>query len=316
MQGLDIAKEYYLQYGKPMLVEQFADVLDRIAVGLVGEGSECFGYDDEFSRDHDFDAGFCLWITEADEREFGFRLERAYSKLPKEFMGLRRNLLSPVGGNRKGVITVENFYTRFLGATNAPDSVERWLYTPSASLAAATNGEVFLDNLGLFSAVREQLLAGYPEDIRRKKLAAHTILMAQAGQYNYPRCIARNERGAAQLAVFEFVKHAISAIYLLNNRYEPFYKWAYRGLKDLPILGSLGDALQGLTELNNSPSNTKMKQEVIEDIAGLFIVEFQVQKLTAATCGDLEKHAYSIQDGIKDGVLRNMHIMEGILDFH
>ncbi len=55
----------------------------------------------------------------------------------------------------------------------------------------------------------------------------------------------------------------------------------------------------------------KMKQEVIEDITELLIAEFKKQGLTEASCGDLEKHAYSIQDGIKDGELRNMHIMEG-----
>ncbi len=311
MQGIDIAREYYLTYGKPMLEASFGDVLDRIAVGLVGDGSECLGYDDEVSRDHDFDAGFCLWIREEDERDFGFRLECAYAKLPREFMGLRRGALSPVGGNRHGVITIEEFYTRFLGAPTAPDSVERWLYTPTASLAAASNGEVFTDPLGVFSAIREVLRAGYPEDIRRKKLAAHTVLAAQAGQYNYPRCLSRGESGAAQLAVFEFVKHVISVIYLLNNCYEPFYKWAYRGMRDLPVLGQLGDALQALTEMDNTPSNADTKQAIIEDIAVLLADAFHAQALTRATCHDLEKHAYSILDGVKDGNLRNMHIMEG-----
>ncbi len=312
MQGLEISKEFYMQYGKPMLEEQFADIKDRIAVGLVGEGSECMGFDDELSRDHDFDAGFCLFITEEDERRFGFRLERAYAKLPKEFMGLRRSSVSPVGGNRHGVITVESFYRRFLGEPNAPDSIERWLYTPTASLAAASNGEVFEDKLGAFSQVRQVLLAGYPEDIRRKKLAAHTVFMAQSGQYNYARCVSRRELGAAQLAIFEFVKHAISAIYLLNNRYEPFYKWAYRGLAELSVLGNLGELLQVMTEIDNSPSNAQIKQETIEDIATLLIEEFQNQGLTEAICGDLEKHAYSILDGIKNSTLRNMHIMEGV----
>ncbi len=312
MQGIEIAREFYLQYGRPMLEEQFGDVIDRIAVGLVGEGSECLGFDDAVSRDHDFDAGFCLWITEEDERKFGFRLERAYAKLPKEFMGLRRSMLSPVGGNRHGVITIEEFYTRYLGAPTAPDTWHRWLYTPSASLLAASNGEVFVDPLGVFSSVRSQLVWGYPEDIRRKKLAAHAVMMAQAGQYNFPRCLSRGETGAAQLAVFEFVKHAISCIYLLNNRYEPFYKWAYRGMRDLPILGQLGDALQALTEMDNSPANAETKQAVIEDIAVLLIEQFIEQDLTEAVCGDLEKHAYSILDGVHDANLRNMHIMEGI----
>ncbi len=312
MQGLELSKAFYLQYGKPMLEQQFSDVLEHIAVGLVGEGSECLGFDDALSQDHDFEPGFCLWITEADERALGFRLERAYAKLPKEFMGFRRSPLSPVGGNRHGVITIESFYTRFLGTSVIPEDLRWWLSVPSSALLSASNGEVFTDPAGIFSAVRDQLLAGYPEDIRRKKLAAHTVFMAQAGQYNYPRCLARGEQGAAQLAIFAFVKHAISAIYLLNNRYEPFYKWAYRGLRQLPVLGHIGDALQALTELDNSEANAQAKQAIVEDIAAVLIQEYRSQGLSEAVCGDLEKHAYSIQDGIRDGILRNLHIMDGV----
>ncbi len=311
MKGLDISREFYIHYGKPLLESMFPDVIDRIAVGLVGEGSECLGFDDTVSRDHDFEAGFCLWITEEDERKFGFKLERAYAKLPKEFMGLSKSIVSPVGGNRHGVITIESFYTKFLGAPNAPDSLHRWLYTPSASLSAASNGEVFADTLGVFSSVRQQLLKGYPEDIRKKKLAANMVFMAQSGQYNYARCLSRSEHGAAQLAVFEFVKHALSAVYLLNNSYEPFYKWAYKGLEKLSVLGNIGSALQYLTETDNSKENANTKREVIEDISALFIQELKNQGLTQAVCNDLEKHAYSISDSISDVTLRNMHIMEG-----
>lgn len=312
MQGLEIARAFYDEYGRPMLEAQFADVRDRIAVGLAGEGSECLGFDDALSRDHDFSAGFCLWITAADERDFGFRLERAYAKLPRRYMGLTRGILSPVGGNRQGVITIEDFYTRFLGAPTAPDSVERWLYTPSASLAAASSGAVFTDPLGAFSAVRDVLRAGYPEDIRRKKLAAHTVFMAQAGQYNYARCLARGERGAAQLAVVEFVRHAISAVYLLNRIYEPFYKWAYRGMAGLPVLGDLGEALTALTEMDNAPDNAAVKGEVIEAIAARMVEAFAAQGLSAAPGSDLERHALAILDGVRDAALRNMHIMDGI----
>ncbi len=312
MQGLDISREFYLKFGKPMLEEQFSNVIDRIAVGLAGEGSECFGFDDKISQDHDFDAGFCIWITAKDEEKFGFQLERAYSKLPKEFMGLSRSILSPVGGNRHGVINIEKFYTRFLGTATVPSTVEQWLYIPTYSLANATNGEVFMDNLGVFSAIRNELKKGYPEDVRRKKLSAHIIFMAQAGQYNYSRCVSRGELGAAQLAIFEFVKHAISAIYLLNNQYEPFYKWAYKGLVKFEILGSISDALQGLTELDNSPQNAKLKQEVIEDISALIITELKNQGLTKSSGNDLENHAYSILNSIKDNTLRNMHIMDGV----
>ena len=52
------------------------------------------------------------------------------------------------------------------------------------------------------------------------------LSMAQSGQYNYERCVKRGESGAASLALYEFVKNAVSTVYLLNNAYEPFYKWA------------------------------------------------------------------------------------------
>ena len=312
MKGLELSKQFYLAHGKDMLERQFPLLAPRVAVGLAGEGSECLGFDDDLSTDHDFEPAFCLWLTEQDERQYGMELARAYRKLPKDFGGYSRQTLAPVGGSRHGVMTISNFYTRHLGAANAPDSYDRWLYTPSASLLCACNGEVFRDDLGEFSAVRQELLKGYPEDIRRKKLAAHAVLMAQAGLYNYARCIARGENGAAQLAVFEFVKHAVSTVYLLNNRYEPFYKWAYRGMRELPLLSSLEPSLIALTELGNSQAEAAAKKESMEEIAALFIAEYKHQGITTTNSTDLERQAYAIANGITDPQLRNRHIMDGI----
>ena len=64
MKGLEIARAYFEQYGLPMLREQFPGLLPLIAAGLTGSGSECFGFDDEISRDHDFEPGFCLFLPD------------------------------------------------------------------------------------------------------------------------------------------------------------------------------------------------------------------------------------------------------------
>ncbi len=312
MKGIEIAKKYYLEYGAPMLDEQFSEVKDRIAVGLVGEGSECFSYDDNISRDHDFEPGFCMFITKEDDDKFGFKLASGYSKLPKTFMGLKRSVMMPTGGNRHGVIIIEDFYAKFLGCPVVPQSLENWLYLPTHSLASACNGEVFVDKLGKFSEIRNQLLKGYPEDVRLKKLAGHILMMAQSGQYNYGRLIDRGETGASQLAVFEFVKNAIATIYLLNNKYQPFYKWAYRGMRDLEVLGDLESALSTITEMGNGKSEASEKREIIEDICLLIIQQLKGQKITTAVCDNLETHAYSINDKIKDASFRNLHIMSGV----
>ena len=68
MKGIELSRAYYEACGRPMLERDFADVRARIAAGLCGHGSECFGFDGEISRDHDYEPGFCLWITEEDER--------------------------------------------------------------------------------------------------------------------------------------------------------------------------------------------------------------------------------------------------------
>ena len=311
MKGIDVAFNYYNQYGKPMLEDLFKDKLDKITVGLVGEGSECYGYDDLTSQDHDFDMGFCLFISQKDYDEFGFKLERAYANLPNEFNGFKRKILSPVGGNRRGVIVIEDFYKKFLGASNIPSDISWWFFVPSHSLSTATNGRIFYSGNEQFIHLRNELLKGYPKDVRLKKLAKALALAGQSGQYNYSRCITHGERGASGLAICEFVKNYISAVYLLNNVYEPFYKWTFRGLRDLAVLSETETALEGLLEYGNSEKESKLKIEIIEDLSGMLINELKKQNLTDAKCNNLETHAYSVTDKIRNSEIRNMHVMEG-----
>ncbi len=237
MKGLELSKAFYEQYGKPMLHEQFADYEALIAVALCGSGSECFGYDDDVSTDHDFEPGFCLFLPGEDviDRRTEFLLERAYARLPKEFEGFRRSLMNPVGGNRHGVQRMDDFFLSKVGAADGRLSAEQWLTIPEFYLAEATNGEVFRDDCGAFSAIREKI-ALLPEDIRRKKLAGELLTMAQSGQYNYNRCLKHGETGAAQLATVEFVKAAMHTVFLLNRTYMPYYKWQFRALRALPLL--------------------------------------------------------------------------------
>ena len=56
MNGMEISRAYYEAFGKPML-EEFPGILPYAAAGLLGSGSECLGFDDEVSRDHDFEPG-------------------------------------------------------------------------------------------------------------------------------------------------------------------------------------------------------------------------------------------------------------------
>ena len=313
MRGLELAQAYWAQWGRPMVEAQFPHLLPHIAAGLFGSGSECFGFDDEISRDHDFEPGFMLLLPGEDmvSRRDAFLLERAYAGLPREFMGLRRGLVQPVGGPRRGVLRAADFFTQKVGAPDGVLTVGQWLSTPEYALAEAVNGAVFFDGAGAVTAIRDRLSA-YPEDIRRKKLAGNLLLMGQAGQYNYPRCIRHGEKGAAQLAAVEFVRRCMGAVFLLNGVYQPFYKWAFRAMRALPRLALLAELMEYLLTTDNDPDMAAAKGEVMEGVAADVIGELRRQGLTKADSGDLEKHARSVNDAITDGDIRNLHILAAI----
>ena len=310
MKGLELARQYYEAFGRQLL-EQFPQASPYLAVGLAGSGSECCGFDDETSRDHDFEPGFCIFLPGEDvvDRRTAFLLERAYAKLPKEFMGLRRSPLDPVGGNRHGVIRMADFFLEKTGTADGELSLQQWFSVPEQSLLEATNGAVFSDLLGAFTAIREKLKY-LPEAVRRKKLAGELLLMGQAGQYNYSRCIARGETGGAQLAAFEFVKSAIHGIYLLNGAYMPYYKWCFRGLKGLSRLGALADPLEALISTGNEPQEAEKKQARIESVCHAFAEE--LCSLTALQSAEMERQAYALNDTIADPTVRNLHILCGV----
>ena len=305
MKGLRLAREYYLSCGREMLETHFPEYRDRIACGLAGEGSECLGYDDAISPDHDFGAGFCMWLTDGDFSAIGEELRAAYAELPLFFGSYAKRDPLSFGEWRLSALRTSDFYLKFTGLSRAPETPEEWRGIPEHFLSAAVSGEVFTDALGEFSAIRKKLLDFYPEDIRLKKIAARTAAAAQSGQYNFPRCMRRGEKAAAFLALAEFVRAVCSAAYLLNRKYMPYYKWARRGLKDMELLPEL----YGLVEKLAEPENHATRQSIIEEICRLLLSALKSQGLASGDGAFLLDHCGEIMSRIKDGRIRAMHIM-------
>ena len=313
MKGLELSFAFYEAYGAPMLEEKFPHVAHLIAVGLAGGGSECFGYDDAWSRDHDFEPGFCLFLPneETVDRQTSFALERAYAKLPMEFMGYKRTPLSPVGGNRHGVIRMADFFLEKTGREDGMLSLREWFAVPEQSLAEATDGKVFRDDLGLFTQIRGRL-SYLPEAVRRKKLAGHLALMGQSGEYNYPRCVSRGETAAAALAVGEFVKSALHAAFLLDKRYLPYYKWSFRALRDLPTLYFLHEPLSRLLLLGGERETVGEKEALIAHVCQTVKDEVVAQGLSRFEGEPIDGHARAVNDSITDHAVRNLHLLYGV----
>lgn len=306
MKGLELSRKYVEGIYLPFLKEEFPELLERMAIGLAGEGSECFGFDDEISRDHDFGPSCCIWLMPEDFEKYGVQLEKKLRELPKEFMGFPALVVSEYGDDRRGVLNMNDWYYKFLGMEDAPENLYDWRLIPENSLATVTNGEVFFDNLGKFTEIRDKLKKYFPEDIRRNKIATRCMKIAQSGQYNFLRCMQREEFVAARLAETEFISEAIHMIYLLNKEYLPFYKWQHRGLKRLKILGFKTHAM--LNELVKAPfDNARLKVQIIEKICGDIIEELKNQNLVNPYMQSdfLQDYGPLVQQSIQDEKLRN-----------
>jgi hypothetical protein len=301
MKGLALAEEYFKAIGEPLLRERFAAFTGRVAAGLAGPGSECFGFDDELSHDHDWGPAFCLWLADEDFASVGESLRKAYLELPETFMGFGPRIASPGEEWRVGVSTVKAFYQRFTGLDRPPQTPQEWLRVPEASLAACTNGKIFSDPLGRFTAWRNALLAHYPEDVRLKKIASCCITLAQYGQYNYERSMKRGEIFAAAFSEVRFCADAVSLVFLLNRRYAPFYKWMHRAVRELPVLGWEIHSRTAKILLSGDPGT---KAEGMEGIAALLIEEIRRQGLSDSPSGFLLDHAPVVHEKIRDPALR------------
>lgn len=307
MKGLELSERYFFELGLPMLAEKFPGYLERIAAGLVGEGSECFGFDDEISRDHDWGPSFCLWLTREDREAIGESLQNEVDKLPKVFRGIAARKDSVWGRGRTGVFEIGEFYRRFIGSDQVPGSLKEWRAIPEGNLAVATNGKVFLDLAGKFTEFRERLMDFYPEDIRLKKIACRCMSMAQSGQYNFLRCASRGEYLAAEYAKSQFAADAISMVFLLNRRYRPFYKWMHRALKTLPVLGeTVFELLSRLYDADQPGAESlkyESKNDLIEQVCLCVIKELQREGLSTSASDFLLDHGPQVQLRIADPMI-------------
>lgn len=294
--GLVLAREYYEQYGKKMIEEQFPEYAGKIAVGLAGRGSDCYGYDDAVSRDHDWGPGFCMWITDETFQEIGQALQNAYNSLPLEYKGYKRGIRRSIR-NRRGVIRIPDFLEDLAG-TDVYELID-WRHVNDVSLSAIVNGEIFRDDEGILTAFREKLKKGYPQEIRYLKMAEGAAKYAQAVQYNYPRMLGRGDDVTARMMVWDGIKEAMKLQHYIENRYPVHDKWLLHSMEQSEegrevagYLKKLADSVQaggvcgdGAAPAGEAQKNAGAGEENIPDLtlqcadglAGYFVAELYAE---------------------------------------
>ena len=311
--NLERSRQFYESVGKEMIRTHFPEWEKRIAVGLVGEGSDCFGYDDEISKDHDYAVGFCMWLTDADYEKIGAALQKEYDKITENENRLKY---------RRGVFCINDFYNRILETSQDFETKFTLDYqkVEEFHLATATNGSVFQDKMGIFSNIRKKLLSYYPNKVWRRKLAQSIHEFSQYAQSNYARMMARGDELTAKICVNKAIESAMDLIYLFNRTYAPYYKWKKKGLEIFPLSEKILPLLEAVIA---TPSQKEAWENIsydasfinkedkcvdlFEQIAKEFLEELKRQELVSGKDVFLESYIKQILEG------RNIDIIEKII---
>lgn len=314
-EGLALCRRYFEECALPEWRTRRAldgsPLLGHLAVGLAGEGSDCFGFDDLHSRDHDWGPAFAVWYDPQDRALSESELRALYAALPRTFEGASRTQ-TPEAAGRVGVVARQAFFRRLIGREGAPETPRQWLAIPEQALAAATNGAVFWDGPGDFSALRGALRR-YPPEVRLKKLAARMVSMGQAGQYNFERSRRRGALAAMRASAEDFARGLQSFAHLFSGRYCPFYKWAQRSMRELPDWARSAELLERLAALPlGEPGPEREMGEIMERLSREVLERLRAEGFALPAAVDfLPEAAAYVQAEIRNDFLRGLPLALG-----
>lgn len=304
MRGLELTRSHAQELALPALERSLgAEGLGRLAVGSVGDGSDRFGFDDDISRDHDWGVSLCIWVPDGEDA-LPARVREAMKALPAEYKGfpvLGFHTACPAG--RAGVFAVGEHYRRFTGLPAGPRTLEEWHAADEHALAAATNGAVFHDGPGAFTAVRERLLQGYPEPVRLERIARHCLAFAQAGQYNLIRAVLRRDTVACRVAYARAHEAACLLAHTLAGSFCPYYKWMQASCAGLGELGSQVAAALAYLAAPDGPAESfdaAGTKEMLEAMGQVFADELSAQGLIDSASPYLLDHVDTVRTHAQD----------------
>lgn len=251
----------------------------KFAIGLAGEALLR-----ESSKQ-----GLCIWLTEEESEQYGDVIAQIYEALQKQ------NNIETTPDT--GVLRIKDFYQNLLGSVEVPFTDAKWSELPEDKLYLATNGEVFVDNAGEFSRIREYLKEYYPDNIRRKKIAELLERMGQYGQLRFEQSVRRADYFSADMMISAFARETLRIMFALNKQYAPTDDLLYVEAGTLHELSDMVPLLKAMYEALKQSDRQRIvntRDRIIKNI----VLELRRQELTESDSLDLLTQSESVLDGI------------------
>lgn len=280
--GREISIRFIREVLWPTLSSQLGDDASRLAVAVIGTGSDVAGLDDEISRDHHWGPRANVMVLPEDEQTLLPGVHEILSThLPGSFQGfpISRDVLIMAG---VCCTTVDRFFEYFLGTKQLPDNDLDWLKLCEVDLLHVTSGAVEIDGPGELTR-RRQALAYYPENVWSKRIADWCMyITGRDAPYNLHRLAKRGDRLTANIYKAMYAKEVMELTFALNRRYAPYTKWLNYTFRTLPrFADQIGPGLYAIEAEPDPEKNTHQMVElnyvIAEAIAELGLADKPVR---------------------------------------
>jgi hypothetical protein len=235
---VETSRAFFGEVVRPILEEHFPKITAVTAFGLFGYGSEALGLDDEYSRDHHWgvriDGLLPGSVTAEQQQEI---MATVSANLPESYRG-HSLYAAHLAGAGLALDTLAHFLRRTIGLTRAPETNLEWLRIPEEDITHVVNGEVWLDEVGEFTAVRNTLNEYYPEPVRLRRIAHWCRYFSGMGSYALKRALLRDNNYYATITFSRAVKWAVQLAFMLERTYYPYDKWIMTRFAQLPRLAA------------------------------------------------------------------------------
>jgi len=263
----EVSREFFSEVVLPLLECEMPEVAARTAFGIFGLGSEAYGLDDELSRDHHWGLRVdALMPADLFAAKRDALLELISRRVPATYRGhaLRAGHLKGAG---VAPDSLPAFLTRTIGIDHPPETYTEWLMTPEEDIVHVTNGSVWHDPDGRFTAVRNVFRSHYPEPVRLRRIAHWCRYFSGMGTYALKRAILRNNGFYATTRFAVAIRLGVQLAFLLDRVYFPYDKWLVSAFTRLPRLyAPLGPLVDEAVQLNTSWDR---KLEILDRMADI-----------------------------------------------
>lgn len=255
--GLELSRQFYQDSVRPVLDQSFPGLPHSAA--LLGRGSEVLGFDDEMSRDHNWEPRVLLFLRDDDHARDGDAIgETLRQGLPDRFRD---------HATTYEIATLRSYFLKNLDIdVDGEIGVHDWLTFPEQQLLMITAGAVYHDEVGL-QAVRDRF-AYYPHDVWLYLLVAgwwrihpELNLIGRAG-------FGGDELGSALIGS-RLVHDLMHLCFLMEKRYAPYSKWLGTAFSRLVCASELSPLLSRVLRAEAWPERENALMEAYEKVAAM-----------------------------------------------